>query len=131
MVKSAGAIKQTDGSRQLTCPHMQDETRASLITATCASSLISCFIMGAFANMPVALAPGIAELAHTVLLIQTTRCSCQILCMAVMTPSRSLEQLSRSGAAAWTAAKSSSRVWLSLAAMGLWTAVSDRYSSVF
>ena len=56
------------GTHQLTFQDMQDETRASLITATCASSLISCFIMGAFANMPVALAPGTAELACTFLL---------------------------------------------------------------
>ncbi|KAK9803822.1 hypothetical protein WJX73_003626 [Symbiochloris irregularis] len=36
-----------------------DELRQNLITATAASSIVACFIMGAFANMPVALAPGL------------------------------------------------------------------------
>ena len=42
----------------------QDETRANLITATAASSLVSTFIMGAFANMPVGLAPGLGVNAY-------------------------------------------------------------------
>lgn len=33
----------------------------SLITATCASSLISTFFIGYFGNLPLALAPGIGE----------------------------------------------------------------------
>ena len=43
---------------------LQDETRANLITATCASAMASTFIMGAFANMPVALAPGLGLNAY-------------------------------------------------------------------
>ena len=42
----------------------QDETRSNLITATAASSLVACFIMGAFANMPVGLAPGLGLNAY-------------------------------------------------------------------
>lgn len=43
---------------------MQAEVRSNLVTATAASSLISCFIMGAFANMPLALAPGMGLNAY-------------------------------------------------------------------
>ncbi|KAI9024724.1 permease family-domain-containing protein [Hyaloraphidium curvatum] len=45
------------------------ELRKSLITATTAGSLIGCFLMGAFANLPIALAPGMglnAYFAYTV-----------------------------------------------------------------
>ena len=42
----------------------QDETRTAFITATCASAAIASFIMGAFANLPVALAPGAADLPN-------------------------------------------------------------------
>ncbi len=38
--------------------HAQAEVRQDLVTATAASSIIACFIMGAGANMPLALAPG-------------------------------------------------------------------------
>jgi AGZA family xanthine/uracil permease-like MFS transporter len=38
--------------------------RSNLVTATAASSLIACFIMGAFANMPLALAPGMGLNAY-------------------------------------------------------------------
>ncbi|BDA42913.1 Adenine/guanine permease AZG1 [Coccomyxa sp. Obi] len=41
-----------------------DETRKSLITATAASSLLGCVIMGVAANMPVALAPGMGLNAY-------------------------------------------------------------------
>lgn len=41
-----------------------DKLRQNLITATAASSIVSCFIMGAFANMPVALAPGLGLNAY-------------------------------------------------------------------
>lgn len=44
--------------------HAQDKLRQNLITATAASSIVSCFIMGAFANMPVALAPGLGLNAY-------------------------------------------------------------------
>ena len=43
---------------------LQDTLRQNLITATAASSLVSCFVMGAFANMPVALAPGLGLNAY-------------------------------------------------------------------
>ena len=42
----------------------QDETRKNLITATAASSCIACFVMGAFANMPLAIAPGMGLNAY-------------------------------------------------------------------
>jgi len=38
--------------------------RGDLVTATAASSLVACFIMGAFANMPLALAPGMGLNAY-------------------------------------------------------------------
>ncbi|KAK9909947.1 hypothetical protein WJX75_009918 [Coccomyxa subellipsoidea] len=41
-----------------------DATRKSLITATAASSLLGCVIMGVAANMPVALAPGMGLNAY-------------------------------------------------------------------
>ncbi|KAJ4979480.1 hypothetical protein NE237_010260 [Protea cynaroides] len=41
-----------------------DVTRRDLIVATIASSLISCVIMGAFANLPLALAPGMGANAY-------------------------------------------------------------------
>jgi adenine/guanine/hypoxanthine permease len=37
---------------------LQQEVRQDLVTATAASSIVACFIMGAMANMPLALAPG-------------------------------------------------------------------------
>jgi xanthine/uracil/vitamin C permease (AzgA family) len=37
---------------------LQQEVRRSLITATAASSLMACFLMGAIANLPLAVAPG-------------------------------------------------------------------------
>jgi AGZA family xanthine/uracil permease-like MFS transporter len=40
------------------------ETKKDLIIATAASSLIGCFIMGAFANLPLALAPGMGTNAY-------------------------------------------------------------------
>ena len=43
---------------------LQDDLRQNLITATAASSIVSCFVMGAFANMPVALAPGLGLNAY-------------------------------------------------------------------
>ncbi|MEW5314592.1 MAG: hypothetical protein WDW38_006075 [Sanguina aurantia] len=36
----------------------REQTRLSMISATAASSLIACFLMGAMANMPLGLAPG-------------------------------------------------------------------------
>eukprot|EP00891_Asterochloris_glomerata_P006365 jgi/Astpho2/6365/e_gw1.00091.6.1_t len=36
-------------------------TKKSLITATAASSCIACFIMGAFANLPIGIAPGMGK----------------------------------------------------------------------
>lgn len=42
----------------------QDTLRQNLITATAASSVVACFVMGAFANMPVALAPGLGLNAY-------------------------------------------------------------------
>ena len=42
----------------------QDETRANLITATCGSAAIASFFMGAFANMPIGLAPGLGLNAY-------------------------------------------------------------------
>lgn len=36
----------------------REETRKSMISATAASSLIACFLMGAMANLPLGLAPG-------------------------------------------------------------------------
>ncbi|CAI8598748.1 unnamed protein product [Vicia faba] len=41
-----------------------DKTRKDLIVATVASSLIGCFIMGAFANLPLGLAPGMGANAN-------------------------------------------------------------------
>lgn len=41
-----------------------DKTRKDLIVATVASSLIGCFIMGAFANLPLGLAPGMGSNAY-------------------------------------------------------------------
>ncbi|XP_061372609.1 adenine/guanine permease AZG1 [Gastrolobium bilobum] len=41
-----------------------DRTRKDLIVATVASSLIGCFIMGAFANLPLGLAPGMGTNAY-------------------------------------------------------------------
>ncbi|KAL5075316.1 hypothetical protein RYX36_014300 [Vicia faba] len=41
-----------------------DKTRKDLIVATVASSLIGCFIMGAFANLPLGLAPGMGANAY-------------------------------------------------------------------
>lgn len=35
--------------------------RQSLITATAASSLVACWLMGALANLPLAVAPGMGE----------------------------------------------------------------------
>ena len=45
-------------------PGMQENVRGDLVTATAASSLVACFIMGAFANMPLALAPGMGLNAY-------------------------------------------------------------------
>lgn len=45
-------------------PGGQAEVRRNLVTATAASSLIACFIMGAIANMPLALSPGIGLNAY-------------------------------------------------------------------
>lgn len=42
----------------------QSQVRGDMVTATAASSLIACFIMGAFANMPLALAPGMGLNAY-------------------------------------------------------------------
>ena len=42
----------------------QEQVRGDLVTATAASSLVACFIMGAFANMPLALAPGMGLNAY-------------------------------------------------------------------
>jgi AGZA family xanthine/uracil permease-like MFS transporter len=39
----------------------QTQVRQSLITATAASSLIACFLMGSVANLPLAVAPGMGE----------------------------------------------------------------------
>ncbi|KAJ7530903.1 hypothetical protein O6H91_14G024100 [Diphasiastrum complanatum] len=41
-----------------------DKTKKDLIVATAASSLIGCFIMGIFANLPLALAPGMGTNAY-------------------------------------------------------------------
>ncbi|XP_057415849.1 adenine/guanine permease AZG1 [Lotus japonicus] len=41
-----------------------EKTRKDLIVATVASSLIGCFIMGAFANLPLGLAPGMGTNAY-------------------------------------------------------------------
>jgi AGZA family xanthine/uracil permease-like MFS transporter len=41
-----------------------DRTKKDLIVATVASSLIGCFIMGVFANLPLALAPGMGTNAY-------------------------------------------------------------------
>uniref|UniRef100_A0A0C9S858 TSA: Wollemia nobilis Ref_Wollemi_Transcript_12346_3084 transcribed RNA sequence n=1 Tax=Wollemia nobilis TaxID=56998 RepID=A0A0C9S858_9CONI len=41
-----------------------DRTRKDLIVATVASSLIGCFVMGTFANLPLALAPGMGTNAY-------------------------------------------------------------------
>jgi xanthine/uracil/vitamin C permease (AzgA family) len=49
--------------------HVQQEVRRSLITATAATSLMACFLMGALANLPLAVAPGMginAYFAYTV-----------------------------------------------------------------
>eukprot|EP01084_Bolivina_argentea_P095740 172105_1 len=43
-----------------------ETVRLDLITATAASSCISCFIMGCFANLPIALAPGMGINAYFV-----------------------------------------------------------------
>lgn len=40
------------------CMHAQAETQRSFISATAISSMVACFLMGALANMPLALAPG-------------------------------------------------------------------------
>lgn len=48
---------------------LQQEVRRSIITATAATSLMACFLMGAVANMPLAVAPGMginAYFAYTV-----------------------------------------------------------------
>ena len=42
----------------------QAEVRQDLVTATAASSLIACLIMGGLANMPLALAPGMGLNAY-------------------------------------------------------------------
>ena len=42
----------------------QRDVRQDLVTATAASSIIACFIMGAAANMPLALAPGMGLNAY-------------------------------------------------------------------
>lgn len=39
----------------------QQEVRRSLISATAATSLMACFLMGAVANLPLAVAPGMGE----------------------------------------------------------------------
>jgi xanthine/uracil/vitamin C permease (AzgA family) len=39
-------------------PALQQEVRRSLISATAATSLMACFLMGAVANLPLAVAPG-------------------------------------------------------------------------
>lgn len=39
----------------------QQQARRSLISATAASSLMACFLMGAVANLPLAVAPGMGE----------------------------------------------------------------------
>jgi hypothetical protein len=49
--------------------YLQQEVRRSLITATAATSLMACFLMGAVANLPLAVAPGMginAYFAYTV-----------------------------------------------------------------
>ncbi|CAI0431325.1 unnamed protein product [Linum tenue] len=45
-------------------PNCSDRIRKDLIVATVASSLIGCVIMGAFANLPLALAPGMGSNAY-------------------------------------------------------------------
>jgi AGZA family xanthine/uracil permease-like MFS transporter len=40
---------------------LQQEVRRSLITATAATSLMATALMGAFANMPLSVAPGMGE----------------------------------------------------------------------
>ncbi|WIA33567.1 hypothetical protein OEZ86_006691 [Tetradesmus obliquus] len=42
----------------------QGQVRQSLITATAASSLVACFLMGALANLPLAVAPGMGINAY-------------------------------------------------------------------
>ena len=44
--------------------YVQDEVRKDLITATAASSLIACFVMGALANMPLAISAGMGLNAY-------------------------------------------------------------------
>ena len=46
------------------CVYVQDEVRKDLITATAASSLIACFVMGALANMPLAISAGMGLNAY-------------------------------------------------------------------
>lgn len=41
--------------------YLQQEVRRSLITGTAATSLMATFLMGAVANMPLAVAPGMGE----------------------------------------------------------------------
>lgn len=43
------------------CCLLQQEIRRSLITGTAATSLMGTFLMGAVANMPLAVAPGMGE----------------------------------------------------------------------
>lgn len=43
--------------------YLQQEVRRSLITATAATSLMACFLMGAVANLPLAVAPGMGKRA--------------------------------------------------------------------
>jgi xanthine/uracil/vitamin C permease (AzgA family) len=40
---------------------LQQEVRRSIISATAATSLMACFLMGAVANLPLAVAPGMGE----------------------------------------------------------------------
>lgn len=46
------------------CLALQTQVRQSLISATAAASLVSCFLMGALANLPLALAPGMGINAY-------------------------------------------------------------------
>lgn len=49
------------------------EVRRSLISATAATSLLACFLMGAVANLPLAVAPGMGE--QLLLLVGLYYCS--------------------------------------------------------
>ena len=92
--------------------YVQQEVRRSIITATAATSLMGTFLMGAAANLPLAVAPGMGKWANGMSAHQKITLCQQAYCAGATSQPRCQDSTTRQIWEGFAASQALGRMWL-------------------